>query len=431
MSVNTAATMLLRLAERGAVIKSAGTGKSALYSASERLFNIYYLMRRRSHPSDRVRALVSFMTDYYDRDELIDTATTLAREACSVRPDSRMDYHAFYDAILARVPTLVPILQAENQTKNAEDLLRDDVDQEDQIQSRRALVELLSDTDRQQEGIDLLRRAAERYRDWRLWADLGSFVLARDGNDEDAVGALEKSIALGAEDPIVFVSYAQALRRDGEPPQRLLALAQTRQARRTISDTIAKAAERFRSLPNVVRPAHLNLVGEAKKTHQNSIAASVDRKGNWENFPVAHIRGQGVRIDVNLQPKDIFVRIDESIEGLKDDFSRLNDVARFLENLKDDAEEWRKDFLTRVALAGRNLFAPYLGQATEMWEKCEKRYGGGAGYRVDVSGIFQEQFEDDTSAMMASQRVEGQVATVWEQIIIEPLNDATAFNEDD
>lgn len=413
VTVNTASTMLLRLAERGAVIKSPGTGKSALYSASERLFNIYYLMRRRSHPSSRVRALVSFMTDYYDRDELIDTATTLAREACSVRPDSRMDYHAFYDAILARVPTLVPtllertppdfltsftahqkataetaraqaalpiaeprgtddalekllnsaersaedgdieqaiqlyleaielrpsamaprmrlvflylnedrtdeaidaagevirvhpknpwghsiqglaymvagdpdaaekafesalqidanyglalgelaaikekkghretaielyeralrldrltdgaraayarILQAEDRTKDAEDLLRDGVDEEEQIQSRRALVELLSDTDRQREGIDLLRRAAERYGDWRLWADLGSFVLARDGNDEDAAEALEKSIALGAEDPMVFVSYAQALQRNGEPPQRLLDVAQ-------------------------------------------------------------------------------------------------------------------------------------------------------------------------------------------------------------
>jgi hypothetical protein len=208
-------------------------------------------------------------------------------------------------------------------------------------------------------------------------------------------------------------------------------VAKTRQARHTIADTIAKAAERFRNLPNVVRPAHLNLVAEAKKTHQNSIAASVNRKGNWENFPVAHILGQGVRIDVNLRTKDIFVRIDESIEGLKDDFAHLNDVAQFLENLKDDVEEWRKDFLTRVALAGRNLFAPYLGQATEMWDKCEKRYGGGAGYRVDLSGIFQEQFESDAGAMTTSQKVEGQVATVWEQIIIDPLKDTAAFNEED
>jgi transcriptional regulator with XRE-family HTH domain len=208
-------------------------------------------------------------------------------------------------------------------------------------------------------------------------------------------------------------------------------IAKTREARRTIADTIAKAAERFRVLPNVVRPAHLNLVNEAKKTHQNSIAASVNRKGNWDNFPVAHILGQGVRIDVNLRTRDTFVRIDEAIEGLKDDFSHLGDVAQFLDNLKDDVEEWRKEFLTRVALAGRNLFSPYLSEATGMWEKCEKRYGGGSGYRIDVSGIFQDQFESDAGAMTTSQKVESQVAAIWEQIIVDPLQSASSFEDED
>ena len=44
--------MLSRLAERGAVVKSPGSGKSVLYSASERLFNIYYLMRREVDATD-------------------------------------------------------------------------------------------------------------------------------------------------------------------------------------------------------------------------------------------------------------------------------------------------------------------------------------------------------------------------------------------
>jgi transcriptional regulator with XRE-family HTH domain len=205
----------------------------------------------------------------------------------------------------------------------------------------------------------------------------------------------------------------------------------TRQARRAIAETVAKSAERFRKLPGVVRPAHLNLVAEAKKTHQNSIAASVNRKGNWDNFPVAHILGQGVRIDVNLRTRDTFVRIDEAIEGLKDGFAHLNDVAQFLENLKDDVEEWRKEFLTRVALAGRNLFTPYLGEALEMWERCEARYGGGSGYRIDVSGIFQDQFETDSSAMATAQKVESQVAAIWEQIIIEPLLQASTFVDEE
>lgn len=206
-------------------------------------------------------------------------------------------------------------------------------------------------------------------------------------------------------------------------------IAKTRQARRTIADTIAKAAERFGVLPNMVRPAHLNLVAEAKKTHQNSVAASVNRRGNWENFPVAHILGQGVRIDANLRTRDTFVRIDEMIEGLKDDFAHLSDVAQFLQSLKDDTEEWRKEFLTRAALAGRTLFSPYLNQATEMWDKCERRYGGGSGYRIDVSGIFQEHFESDEGAVGTSQKVESQVAAIWRQIVVEPLNNAASFDD--
>ena len=59
------------------------------------------------------------------------------------------------------------------------------------------------------------------------------------------------------------------------------------------------------------------------------------------------------------------------------------------------------------------------------------RYGGGAGYRVDVPGIFREQFENDAGAMATSQKVEGQVATTWEQIIIEPLRSASAFDDED
>lgn len=208
-------------------------------------------------------------------------------------------------------------------------------------------------------------------------------------------------------------------------------VAKTRQARRTIADTIAKAVERFRDLPGIVRPAHMNLVAQAKKTHQNSVAASVNRQGNWENFPVAHILGQGVRIDVNLRTRDIFVRVDEVIEGLKSDFAHLGDVAQFLDNLKEDVEEWRKEFLTRVALAGRTMYSPYLGQATQMWEECADRYGGGAGYRVDVSSIIQSQFETDGGALETSRKVESQVASIWIQIIIDPLKNAASFSDDE
>lgn len=107
VNVNTASAMLGRLADRGSVIKEPGRGRTVHYYAAERLFNIYYLMRRRSHPSSRVRALVAFMTEYYDRDELVATTAKIVDEACRIDPAKRGDYHWAVDEILNRQPETV------------------------------------------------------------------------------------------------------------------------------------------------------------------------------------------------------------------------------------------------------------------------------------------------------------------------------------
>lgn len=205
-------------------------------------------------------------------------------------------------------------------------------------------------------------------------------------------------------------------------------VAKTREARGTIAEAMRKAVERFRELPQVIRPASSNLVAEVKKTHQSSVAASVNRYGDWPQFQAAHILGQGVRRDVNLRTNDTFIRIDEVIEGLKDDFGHLADVAQFLENLRDDIQEWRKELLSRVALAGRMLYAPHLtGQAGDLWHACYVRYGEGGGYRIDVSDLFQTHFDSNSDALATSVKVENQVKALWAQIVINPLKDAASF----
>lgn len=104
VAINLASAALNRLSERGMVEKTPGPGRSILYHASERLFNIYYLMRRRTHPSDRVRALVTFMTQYYDQKELVETTTRLAFEACRMEPSQRGDHHSVFEAISRGLP---------------------------------------------------------------------------------------------------------------------------------------------------------------------------------------------------------------------------------------------------------------------------------------------------------------------------------------
>lgn len=64
MNVRTVSTMLGRLVNRGAVIVS-GVGRRRLYSAAERLFCIYYKLRRERDRSAIIQDLIRFMAVFY------------------------------------------------------------------------------------------------------------------------------------------------------------------------------------------------------------------------------------------------------------------------------------------------------------------------------------------------------------------------------
>jgi predicted transcriptional regulator len=65
LDVNKASALLKRLLDRGAIEIVAQSSKKKYYQVSERLFNIYYLMRKRGGNSDRVRVIVEFMSAFY------------------------------------------------------------------------------------------------------------------------------------------------------------------------------------------------------------------------------------------------------------------------------------------------------------------------------------------------------------------------------
>jgi transcriptional regulator with XRE-family HTH domain len=208
-------------------------------------------------------------------------------------------------------------------------------------------------------------------------------------------------------------------------------VAKSRQARIEIARAIEDVAERFDELPDVIRPPHVNLVAEAKKAHQSSIAASVNRRGRWENFNVPHILGVGVRTDANLRTRDLFIRIDEQLESLKSKFGHLLDIHQLLESIQDDIKEWKQEFLTKAALTGRVCYSPYLEAAVQLWRECEQRYGFGVGYRVDISDIFQTHFEEEEGAINARNRVNAALERNWREIVINPLRHAAEFETEE
>ena len=71
MDVRVVSTMLGRLTQRGAVISDpAGGNRKRLYSAAERLYSIYYKLRRERDEAVIVRNLIHFMVVFYSEGEL-------------------------------------------------------------------------------------------------------------------------------------------------------------------------------------------------------------------------------------------------------------------------------------------------------------------------------------------------------------------------
>lgn len=80
LSTNHCSAQLLRLVDRGTVAIAGGTSRRKQYYLTERLFNIYYLLRRPAGARDLVRALIAFMAAFYSERQLTDIASHLASE---------------------------------------------------------------------------------------------------------------------------------------------------------------------------------------------------------------------------------------------------------------------------------------------------------------------------------------------------------------
>ena len=71
---------LARLEGRGVVQVAGGSARRKRYYLTERLYNIYYLLRRARGPDRLVEALVRFMEAYYSPPELMDIGARMASE---------------------------------------------------------------------------------------------------------------------------------------------------------------------------------------------------------------------------------------------------------------------------------------------------------------------------------------------------------------
>jgi len=80
LDVRSVSVLLKRLVDRGAVIVE-GSGRKRLYAAAERLYSIYYKLRRQRDEAAVVRGLIDFMVVFYSKDELTEMFRLFRAEA--------------------------------------------------------------------------------------------------------------------------------------------------------------------------------------------------------------------------------------------------------------------------------------------------------------------------------------------------------------
>lgn len=102
LDTSKCSAQLMRLVDRGVVRDAGGSARRKQYYLTERLYNIYYLLRRHRGPDRLVEALIHFMESYYSPRELRDIGARMAREAESF--DAKMQ--SFHQAALARLMEL-------------------------------------------------------------------------------------------------------------------------------------------------------------------------------------------------------------------------------------------------------------------------------------------------------------------------------------
>ena len=109
LSTSHCSAHIRRLIGRGAVQETGGTPRRKEYYLTERMYNIYYLLRKRGGPSEIVQALIRFMASYYTAPELIEMGTQIASEATTSGREHR-------EFAIDAVPRLAEVLP-EHQTQ--------------------------------------------------------------------------------------------------------------------------------------------------------------------------------------------------------------------------------------------------------------------------------------------------------------------------
>ena len=124
MDTNVVSALLKRLVDRGAVTVEGGTPRRLQYYLTERLYNIYYLLRRGSGYSGVVKSLIDFMGGLYSLGAVWDAFEQAIMQVRDVRPFRLGLADVFVEGMLDEAERMANSGQADEAMEMHDDIIR-------------------------------------------------------------------------------------------------------------------------------------------------------------------------------------------------------------------------------------------------------------------------------------------------------------------
>ena len=100
LETSKCSAQLTRLSERAIVEVTGGTARRKQYYLTERMYNIYYLLRRPRGPHRMVESLIRLMESFYSPLELREIGRSIARDAANAHGDMRALHEIAFEKLL-------------------------------------------------------------------------------------------------------------------------------------------------------------------------------------------------------------------------------------------------------------------------------------------------------------------------------------------
>ncbi len=217
IGVNKASSLLNRLVLRGAVVILEEGKRRKLYQVSERLFNIYYLMRRRGYASIRVQAVVNFLVSFYEREELFQVISDIMKEVSTLEIDQCEDHVLFYKLLAPIIDRNMKDKLARKTPPNilkglikrcSQDLQKDPCNYE-ALRYRGIALSLLGQHEDALEDFDYALMIKPDHD--RLWNNRGN-ALSSMGRNQEALESYERCIEINSKHNFVWNNRGVVLR---------------------------------------------------------------------------------------------------------------------------------------------------------------------------------------------------------------------------